>query len=94
MTATVVPRTQISVRVDQHVVDLLNAKIAQEKRNGRRVTKEKLVTDAITAAYDQPEHGWLPVSKSEWIAPVDLCSNAALLDFLDETETEGRHDNP
>ena len=83
-------RVQISVRLDKRIADLLDAKVAHEKSIGHKVTKEKVVADAIvqTCGDEQPKHGWLPVMDGEWIAPIDLTSNVALLDFLDETEAE------
>ncbi|MCL2317107.1 MAG: hypothetical protein FWC46_08510 [Actinomycetia bacterium] len=82
-------KVQLNVRVEPRVVGLLDARIAQARRSGRRVTKEQLVSDAITTAYEQePKHGWLPVVHGgTWNAPPEtLTSNAALLDWLDEQE--------
>jgi hypothetical protein len=87
------PRTQLSVRVDQRVIDMLNDRIAREKRSGRRVTKEQLVSDAITGTYGdaEAEHGWLPTLDSKFIGPPEILeSNSAMLDFLDKTEAEAR----
>ena len=81
-------KKQLNVRVDRHAAELLDAQIARAKRAGRRVSKEKLVSDAIVAAYGgEPEHGWLPVFESRWVAPAETAtSNAAMLDWLERTE--------
>lgn len=85
-------RKQINVRVPTQVADLLTEKVASEKRAGRKVTKDQLVADAITAAYGHSiydDDGWLPVFEGKWIAPIDGHSNSEMLDYLDRTEAEG-----
>ena len=84
-------KRQLNVRVDRRAAELLEARVAQAKRAGRRVTKEKLVSDAIVAAYDQ-EHDdliWLPVCHGTWNAPPEAAtSNAALWDWIEQVEAE------
>jgi len=81
-------KAQLNVRVDRRAADLLNARVAQAKRKGQRISKEKLVSDAILATYGgEPDHGWLPVLGCRWVAPAGTASsNAAMLDWLERTE--------
>jgi len=82
-------KTQLNVRVDRRAAELLDARVAQAKRAGRRISKEKLVSDAIIAAYGEAEHGWLPVFECRWVAPPEAAtSNSVLLDWLEQTEAD------
>ena len=87
MAAVASPKVQLSVRVDQRVMSLLDAQVVNARRRGRRVTKEELVSDAILSAYPgSGETDWLPVHTADWTAQIDPRSNTALLDFLDSSE--------
>jgi hypothetical protein len=84
---------QLSLRVDQQVARLLDAKVVQARRAGRRVTKERLVSDAVLAAYPDPAGAgddWLPVHRGEFTAEVDPRSTTALLDLVDGAEAGER----
>ncbi len=85
MPALTQDRIQLNVRVDRQAADLLEIQIARARQEGRRVTKERLVSDAILSAYgDQPESDWLPVHHGTWNPPAEASrSNAALFDWLD-----------
>ena len=83
-------KTQLSVRIDDGVITLLDAHIARSRQAGHRVTKEKLVEDAIRKAYPDPlTHGanWLPTIDGKIVTHWDPRSNTGLLDMLDEFET-------
>ena len=58
-------KVQLSVRIEDHVMRLLDAEVARARLAGQKTTKERLASDAIIAAYsdhDHPTrpHGWLP----------------------------------
>jgi len=78
-------KRMLNVRVDEQVMERLDEEIAQARRAGRKVTKERLVADAITRVYPGRDTS-LPVHQAEWVAPVDPRSTRALLDFLDDSE--------
>ena len=75
----------LNVRVPRTVMGLLDTRVEQERRANRRVTKEKLVADAIQARFAPSTDEWLPTHEAT-LAPIDHLSNAALLDLLDELE--------
>jgi len=83
-------KTMLNVRVTSEVMSRLDAKINQAKQSGRKVTKERLVSDAILSAYPAAgeDSDWLPFHESTWAADADPYSNAALLDFMDSTEAQ------
>ncbi|MDR0416807.1 MAG: hypothetical protein LBH76_05745 [Propionibacteriaceae bacterium] len=84
-------KVQLSVRVDEQVARRLDAKVAQARQAGRRVTKERLVSDAIMAAYpDNAGDSWLPVHQAAFAVDVDPRSTTALLDLLDDLEAAER----
>ncbi|MCL2464368.1 MAG: hypothetical protein FWF28_04780 [Micrococcales bacterium] len=86
MSAQSEEKVQISVRLERSVAQRLDRQIAQARRAGRRVTKEKLVADAIVLAFPEPESARLPVHRASWLATTDPRSTTALLDLLDEVE--------
>jgi hypothetical protein len=80
-------KEQLNARVDRSVMRLLDRQLARERRAGRKVTKERLVADAIVAAYQEPtDADWLPVHRGVFTAELDPGSNSALLDFADQAE--------
>lgn len=81
-------KVMLNVRVPIEVMGRLNAKVDQARRSGRKVTKERLVSDAIMSAYPaaEPDPDWLPSHEAAWVADIDPYSNVALLDFMDRTE--------
>lgn len=85
MSATSAPKVQLSVRVDENVVRRLDELVAQARRVGQRLTKERLVADAIMTAYPDSAID-LPVHQGALLASLDPRSNTALLDFLDSTQ--------
>ena len=81
-------KTMLNVRVTSEVMSRLDARIDQARRSGRKVTKERLVSDAILATYPATDSDWLPSHESIWAADADPYSNAALLDFMDGAEVQ------
>jgi hypothetical protein len=71
--------------VDPRVVKTLDAKVAEARRAGKRVTKERLVSDAVLTTYSDSATR-LPEFSCEWVTDIDPYSNTALLDFLDGHE--------
>ena len=81
-------KVMLNVRVSSEVMGRLDAKIEQAKRSGHRMTKERLVSDAILSAYPAAIQNtdWLPSHEATWVAGADPYCNAALLDFMDNAE--------
>ena len=78
-------KRMLNVRVDEQVMRRLDDQLAQARRAGRKMTKERLVADAIMLAYPGREVA-LPVHEAVWAADIDPRSNTALLDLLDDIE--------
>ena len=83
-------KVQLSVRVEDRVMGLLDAEVAQARSAGSKITKERLVSDAVTAAHGDHRptrpHGWLPEHHATLLVDVDPCSSTALLDIQDNLE--------
>ena len=90
MSALTRDKVRLNVRIDRRAADLLDDRVARAERTGQCVTKGKLVSDVIVAAYDKElSHGWLPVAHGTWNAPPEAAtSNAALLDWIEQMEAE------
>ena len=89
VSASPMEKVQLSVRVSAQVAQLLDTEVAKASRNGQRITKERLVSDAIVATYSESfqDGDWLPVHHGEFKVQVDPRSNSALLDLLDADQT-------
>jgi len=83
-------KVQLCVRVDPQIANLIDDQVAKAKNAGHRITKEKLVSDAITAVYQDSDGGVdLPVHRAIYTSEVDPSSTTALLDFVDRSESLG-----
>lgn len=80
-------KRMLNVRVDEQVMTRLDEELTQARRTGKKVTKERLVVDAIMRVYPPVDEG-LPVHQAAWMAQIDPHSTTALLDFLDSAEEE------
>jgi hypothetical protein len=83
----------LNVRVDDEVMRRLDAQVALSRREGRRVTKERLVSEAVLAAYPASgvvDSNFLPTHESTLLVDYDPRSNTSLLSALDEIEGEGQ----
>ena len=87
MTQTV-SKTQLNVRINPLVEQRLDDQIALAKRAGRRVTKEALVENAITATYPEQRAIRLPVHHATLMHGAGTMSNAELLDLADRLEAD------
>ena len=85
MSVPTAEKRMLNVRVDEQVMRRLDEELAQARRAGRKVTKERLVADAIMLAYPDGADS-LPVHQAVWKATTDPRSNTALLDLLDDLE--------
>jgi len=56
MTTPAAKKVQLNVRVEPRVIELLDAQVEHARHAGHRVSKERLVSDAIMAAYGAEKH--------------------------------------
>jgi hypothetical protein len=87
--------TTLTIHLDEHLTAILEARLAQERQLGHEATMEQLVLAAFDHVYgrddvprDDVPRGYLPVHHCQFNGPGDQTSNGALLDLLDELESQ------